>query len=138
MSIRNSIISNLATLVSGIAGVNTVVVANEKIDLQQFKVRDLPLIEIRVEKEEPEYETGRTGYWFLSLMITVYFLDNQNDNTQRESLNEKLKNKIGSDPTLSEVCEMCEIITETSGGVFPLYEEEFSVLTRYERGIANA
>lgn len=138
MSTRNEVLTNLATLLSGISEVNKVVVANEPLDLQQYAVADLPLIEIRVESETVNYETSRFGYWHLVLVITVYFLANQDDDSDREMLNEKVQNKIGSDPTLSEVCEMCEIVSENSEGGFPLYSERFGVEASYERGIANA
>lgn len=138
MSIRNDVLNNLATLLSGIDEINKVVVANEPLDLQQYAVGDLPLIEIRVESESVDYETGRVGYWHLTIVVTVYFLATQNDDSDRETLNEKVKNKIGSDPTLSEVCEMCEVVSENSEGAFPLYSERFGVVASYERGIANA
>lgn len=138
MSTRNEVLNNLATLLSGVSGIKTVVVANEPLDLQQYAVAELPLIEIRVESESVDYETGRVGYWHLTMAVTVYFLATQNDDSGRETLNEGIKNKIGSDPTLSEICEMCEIVSENSEGAFPLYSERFGVVASYERGIANA
>jgi len=138
MSVRNQVIDNLSSLLSGISGVKKVVVSNEPLDLQQYARADLPLIELRVDAENVDYETSQTGYWHLSLICTVYFLATQDDDALRETWNEKVKNKIGSDPTLSEVCEMCEVVSENSEGEFPVYSERFGLVASYERGIANA
>ena len=137
MSLRSDCIAKLATNLSAVTGIAKVVVANGEVDINQYPVAQLPLLAIRADSETANYETSSYAEWVLSVSVTLYFLAKIEEASAKETLITAVKNKIGGDPTLGAICEMCEIISLQSGGEYPLFREIISLKILFERSISN-
>lgn len=138
MSFRSEILSELAATLTACSSVKTVVVVNELPDMATYTKSQVPLVAVKVNTESIQYETSRYGYWRANITVVAYFLEDSEETTVRETVSKEIKNAIGGNPTLTEKCEMCQIMAVESGGVSPLYEERFTVEVMSERSIADA
>jgi len=139
MSTRSDCLNALRTNIDAIVSIGTVELSNEDpVGVGGYTKSELPLAIIKPESESVTYETSRYGYWLVKVTLAVYFLADDDEIANRESLVAAVKNKIGEDPTLGGLCEMCEITGITSSGTYPLYKETFNLEFRYEQSISNA
>ena len=137
-SVRKQVLDKLVTLLTALTSLKTIVVVNSLPDTAPYAKSEVPLAALKVESEVIDYETSRHGYWKMAITLAVYFLADESEYSSRETLSKAIKDKIGSNPTLDETCEMCEITRVESGGTYPLYEERFSLEASVERSIADA
>jgi len=134
---RATALSKLEALVNT-ASVNTVVRANEAVELDKYTESQLPLVCIIPGDEVPTYEVGRHALWRFATTIVVYFLGERKDEATQETLVGEIKNALGGDPTLSDTVEMVDILSISSGGEFPIYTITFECEVTYEKHIATA
>ena len=134
---RETILERLATI-HNTASVNTVVRANQDIDLNKYTQAQEPIVQLIPLGEVPEYGVGRTALWRFGVQTTLFYLASKQDEVLQETLTGEIKDAIGGDPTLNELCEMVIILAITPGGEFPIYSILFEYEILYEKGIANA
>jgi len=139
MSTRNDCLARLLTNISAITSIKSVERGNEDPGgAGGYTKAELPLAIIKAEQETVDYETNRYGYWLVKVSLFLYFLSDEDETTDRETLVAAIKNKIGEDPTLNGLCEMCEITSIVSSGAYPLYKETFALEFKYEQSISVA
>lgn len=136
MSVRTNCLARLAVILNT-DSVNTVVRAEESLDLDTYTASQIPLVEIIALEEIPFYETARYAKWTCKIITKVYYLDSKGTDSQKEILLKEQKDALGGDPTLNDECAMVDIVTILSGGVFPLYTLEFTLEVTYEKHIAS-
>jgi hypothetical protein len=138
MSSRTDQISRLSTIIKT-TSIKTVKISNGPLDMSVYPSSDIPLINIIPGEERPDpYMTGRFAMWKLSVLLTCYFLDDIDSESQREALVKEIKDAIGGDPTLNGTCAEVRVIGIRPGGEFPLWTVEVTLQIEYEKGIADA
>ena len=101
---RRDVLSNLATALGTVSGVNTVIRHYaEVLDVSKYKESEMALIAIHEPSEiaEEELVSMRAMQW-LEINLTVYFMDWELFvGTTYETLLKNIRDKIGSDPRIN-------------------------------------
>ena len=132
---RQQIADYLKTLLDT-ATVKTVVTTNSGgAGLTDYREIDVPLVEIFIGEEIPQYEVGRHALVVDGARVVVHYLSDGAIEEQ-ELLIGEIKDALGGDPTLGGLVEMVNIVRIEPGGEYPLYNITFILSVEYEKHIA--
>ncbi len=137
-STRNTILTNISNVISGITSIKTVVCSNGNVNIETYKSASLPLVQIIFNREAPLYETSHHALWEISFELTCYVLGDIGDTDSVENIVKDIKNAIGENQTMNQTCIITEIASVNIVGDFPLWRVIFDMRSKYEKDVADA
>lgn len=140
-SVRKQILAAFCTAIDTYAtSIVTVVPATSDLNLLQYTAAQLPLAQVVLTSETPEYEKSSSSHalWKFQIRLTCYYLGAIEDEEVGEALVKELKDAIGLDGTLGGVCIDCNLDNLDTIGEFPLWRINLNFTASYERRVDNA
>jgi hypothetical protein len=138
---RRDVLAGLKTVLQEITTIKTVVRTYMSIDLLNYSQADLPLVEINEPEETPDPEmTSQREMMDMNLALKCWFLNwGENPTATYESLVKAIRDKIGSNFTLSCAAIECQV-GSVSGleGEMPLFSFKITLRIKYYLDMLSA